>query len=175
VKPVDLLLRCATLLREVPGQDLNISKVISHEDYNKNVSINCDIGLLQVTGEFKLGTSALDKIKLPDQDQDYAAPGSVATVTGWGVNADYKLPEKLQTVDVPVLDRATCISDYKSSISDYMFCAGYDEGKRDHCYADSGGPLKFNNTLIGIVSWALGCAEPHHPGVYTRLVFTKHL
>jgi len=34
---------------------------------------------------------------------------------------------------------------------------------------DSGGPISSQGTLIGIVSWGVGCADPYYPGVYTRL------
>ena len=45
----------------------------------------------------------------------------------------------------------------------------------DHSQGDSGGPLilKGNRTdedvLLGIVSWADGCADPRFPDVYTRI------
>ncbi|CAG2108931.1 unnamed protein product, partial [Medioppia subpectinata] len=159
VKPTQLLLRCGTLLREKPGQ------VLPHEKYDR-AKTDYDIALLKVVGEIKLGTPTMDKIALPAQDIDLAPDGAMTTVTGWGLNGAGVLPEKLQTLDIPVVDRATCIKDYsKSSISDFMFCAGYDEGKRDSCSADSGGPLKYKNTLVGVVSWGAGCAEPHHPGI----------
>ena len=43
---------------------------------------------------------------------------------------------------------------------------------QDACKRDSGGPLvsRFGtkSTIVGIVSWGLGCAAATYPGVYTR-------
>lgn len=51
-----------------------------------------------------------------------------------------------------------------------MFCAGLAEGGKDSCQGDSGGPIvDTSNTVIGIVSWGEGCAQPNYSGVYARV------
>ena len=66
------------------------------------------------------------------------------------------------------------------------FCYKYNqylglvEGGKDSCQGDSGGPLVTRATgvddgysLIGVVSWGYGCAEPGLYGVYSQ--FSKFL
>lgn len=78
----------------------------------------------------------------------------------------------LRQVTVPIVDRKLCESAYKdiNPITARMICAGLlIEGGKDSCQGDSGGPLTANGTLYGIVSWGLGCAQPHFPGVYSNV------
>ena len=53
-----------------------------------------------------------------------------------------------------------------------MICAGLEEGGKDACVGDSGGPLicidNGKPVLYGITSWGKGCAQEGSPGVYVR-------
>jgi secreted trypsin-like serine protease len=104
-----------------------------------------------------------------------SAPGTPATVFGWGDTtgrSDYA--STLHAADLTVLPDATCEGVYPrrsggAYAASSMLCAGDPLGGLDACQGDSGGPLVAGGRLIGLVSWGSGCGERDYPGVYTRI------
>lgn len=112
---------------------------------------------------------------------------------------DGPLPNTLQHVEVPVISNVECEAmygraGYIENIPNIFICAGVSKGGKDSCevrfwvefkcsfnetvclnvfQGDSGGPLVVEEngrwSLIGIISWGIGCASPNQPGVYTRI------
>jgi trypsin len=76
-------------------------------------------------------------------------------------------------VTVGVISRSDCSDAYAPEgypVSTNMVCAGVSGGGQDACGGDSGGPLvDSSDTLVGLVSWGIGCAQAAYPGVYTRV------
>ena len=68
-----------------------------------------------------------------------------------------------------------CQLEPDETISEVMLCAGIREGGIDSCQGDSGGPLTYHNStsgktsLVGVVSWGIGCAERTRAGIYARV------
>ncbi|XP_055381913.1 trypsin alpha-like [Condylostylus longicornis] len=83
--------------------------------------------------------------------------GAVAVIAGWGdtSNKSNSPPSQLRQLKVRVIKRKLCKQSYGAYLDSSMFCAGvwYENGK-DTCYGDSGGGLKYNGQLIGVVSYA---------------------
>ncbi|XP_026477693.1 venom serine protease Bi-VSP-like [Ctenocephalides felis] len=83
----------------------------------------------------------------------------------------------LQEVMLPAVTTEKCQNAYSAFpnkiIDERVICAGYEQGGKDACSGDSGGPLfwpvRVVYFLIGIVSYGYRCAEPGFPGVYTRV------
>ena len=96
------------------GVTSRITKIVSHPSYVAKTADN-DVSLWQLTTPIQasVNSSAIGFATLPLQDSDPAAD-SVATVSGWGLTSEdgTKLPTDLLKVSIPVIDRATCSTDY---------------------------------------------------------------
>lgn len=153
-----------------------MKRKVVNENYNPATYQN-DIALLELSQEV-IYKQHIVPVCLPSKGDNVT--GKMATVTGWG-RTQYGVPAPpglLQKVDVEVLNSTICQSWMKSVgrrevIYSNMLCAGYKQGGKDSCQGDSGSPLTVKNddrsTLIGLVSWGVGCARPNLPGVYTKI------
>jgi hypothetical protein len=114
------------------------------------------------------------------QEAQFAAPGTLVYVTGWGnlkARGKGEYPTELYEVQIPLVSRAVCNApkSYDGDITARMICAGLSAGGEDSCDGDSGGPLVVADATgkyrlqAGIVSWGDGCAQRNLYGVYSRL------
>ncbi|GLW58035.1 serine protease [Kitasatospora phosalacinea] len=144
------------------GKSFSASKIVQAPAYNPG-TMDSDIALIKLNG----AVSGLRPADLPAAGATVPA-GTVADIAGWGVLQEGgSAPARLQYAQVTVLDHSTCKKAYPGDITDQMLCAADPKGHMDACNGDSGGPLLQDNTLVGVISWGLGCASPGKPGVYT--------
>lgn len=162
------------------GERIRVARIYVRADFKevarkqKIVSFN-DLALLQLAKP-----TTLPPISLAEVGADMDAAD--ARVTGWGATAprtstDTKGPmlRVLQGVDLRLVPDADCNDpvSYDGLINATMLCAGHKMLQRDACNGDSGGPLTGlvggRRTLLGVVSWGDGCAQPEKFGVYARV------
>eukprot|EP00090_Calanus_glacialis_P045313 TRINITY_DN8331_c0_g1_i3.p1 TRINITY_DN8331_c0_g1~~TRINITY_DN8331_c0_g1_i3.p1 ORF type:complete len:322 (+),score=117.11 TRINITY_DN8331_c0_g1_i3:77-1042(+) len=167
-------------------QRLDISEVIIHPSYDSKLFTN-DIALIKVEGKFNCKKRILYPACFPSKNQYSYTGWGATTVSGWGTQAEGgKIALKLQKAHLaPVSDQKCEEAMQKQEgappIADSMMCAGDGEGEVDSCQGDSGGPLvttvvegrkrsrKSGWSLVGVVSWGLGCARKETYGVYTEV------
>lgn len=82
----------------------------------------------------------------------------------------------LKEVNMPRIGDDVCGGQnvyFTSFQAQVMMCAGSMAGGQSTCQGDSGGPLMApidgGYRLVGVVSWADGCAKPNRPTVFTRV------
>ena len=158
--------------RNDDGQEVAVSQIIVHPDYNP-LRNGSDIAVL-------LLESDVDELPIPYLSQanaSLAEPGVTARVLGWGTTREGgPAVSELREVDVPIVSNATAnaFTSYGGSVTGNMLAAGFREGGADSCQGDSGGPLvvfddQDSPHLAGVVSWGEGCARPNKYGIYARV------
>ncbi|WP_405722254.1 serine protease [Streptomyces sp. NBC_01537] len=160
-----------TDLSGTAGREIAVKRVWVNPDYDP-VTNSGDVSVVTLAEPLPAGSA----IRMAGQAdaQDYRA-GTAARVFGWGDVTGYgSYSSVLRAATVSVLADAVCERAYPgSSDGTYrrqdMVCAGDPAGGHDACQGDSGGPLVAGGKLVGLVSWGAGCADPEHPGVYTRV------
>jgi len=154
------------------GQEvLDICSKKEHPSYSSHTNAH-DIAILTLCKPVTF-TPKVSPICLPEQPgEDY--DNVLSTVTGWGtLSLGGAQSDVLMGVNVTTIDNTECDNDYGGGvIQESMICAKA-PGK-DACQGDSGGPLITKEpgdfySLIGIVSFGAGCADPNFPGVYARV------
>uniref|UniRef100_H2LKA2 Transmembrane serine protease 5 n=1 Tax=Oryzias latipes TaxID=8090 RepID=H2LKA2_ORYLA len=151
-----------------------VEKIIYNKNYNHRTH-DSDIALIKLRTPLNF-TDTIRPICLPQYKYDLPG-GTQCWISGWGYTKpdDVQSPDTLKEAPVPLISTKKCNSScmYNGEITPRMLCAGYTEGKVDACQGDSGGPLVCQEDtvwrLVGVVSWGTGCAEPNHPGVYTKV------
>lgn len=171
------------------GERIPANEILIHPGWDPNTYDN-DIALVRLSRRAVL-TDTVGMVRLlglQESNSALAAPGTMATVTGWGARAtgdagpDYA--DALHQASLPLISHETCsfAMDLFSSVNagetgwvtENMVCAGVPEGGIDTCSGDSGGPLVVPDgdsgwVQAGITSWGEGCAEPGLPGIYTKV------
>lgn len=151
-----------------------VEKIIYNKNYNHR-SHDSDIALMKLRTSLNF-SDTVRPVCLPQLDYDLPG-GTQCWISGWGYTQPdgIQSPDTLKEAPVPIISTKKCNSScmYNGEITPRMLCAGYTEGKVDACQGDSGGPLVCQDDgvwrLVGVVSWGTGCAEPNHPGVYTKV------
>lgn len=135
------------------------------------------------------GTSKYPVVKINGSPKIPANAGDSLNVMGWGVTnlETQETATALQEVEVKYMSNQDCnkvggyYNDFPDkillagTISEVMLCAKDED--EDACQGDSGGPLIIrgksqtgaDDLLVGVVSWGIGCAHQHFPGVYARI------
>jgi len=159
-----------------PGEEsVPAEKVIVHPEYDiPKGSTSHDIAIVKLSRPIKFSRT-IQPACLPTQNETLP-DGTNGIVAGWGkIRETGSATEMLNQVVVPTISSQKCIESYKyqTIMPDVMLCAGYDQGQKDSCKGDSGGPFFFEGkngyTLHGVVSWGSGCARARTPGVYARV------
>ena len=152
------------------GESIRVEEITIHPSYN-TFTLDSDLAILKLATRSNAPTIEV----ATSADAELFAPGTNATVIGWGrLTAGGTSPDRLQEVTVPIVSNAVANApgSYDGAVTHNMLAAG--RTGRDSCQGDSGGPLLVDNgsgglLQAGIVSWGIGCGDAGFPGIYTRV------
>ncbi|XP_055972887.1 tissue-type plasminogen activator isoform X1 [Sorex fumeus] len=186
ILPQNLKVVLGRTYRVIPGEEeqtFEVKKYLAHEEFDDDTYDN-DIALLQLKSESPLCAQESDSVRPVCLEAGLQLPDwTECEISGYGKHEESSpfYSERLKEGHVRLYPASLCSSQYLSNktVTNNMLCAGDTRSYGNHvnlhdaCKGDSGGPLVCMNnnrmTLIGIISWGLGCGQKDVPGVYTKV------
>ncbi|GFS39960.1 phenoloxidase-activating factor 2 [Nephila pilipes] len=164
-----------------PYTEKDVTTIVVHPDFDPE-SLDNDLALIRMTDPVDSRIPHITPACLPFPGQVF--DNQKCWVSGWG--KDFFGPKGeyqnvLKEVDVPVVSRAMCSTELRSTnlgpdfkLHPGFLCAGGEAGK-DACTGDGGSPLVCTSNglwyVVGLVSWGIGCGQPGVPGVYVNVLY----
>lgn len=148
------------------GQEFQVNRFISHELYN-SFHLRKDLVFIELKMSIRFSAS----VQPIQMNRDFIDAGIPVMFAGWGkTNDDIK---SLKFIEMETMTNDQCRMNliskpHKPLICNNVICAYSGKIGTGSCDGDSGAPLVFNNTLIGILTWEYGCAEGF-PTIFQRI------
>ncbi|XP_043520747.1 trypsin-4-like [Frieseomelitta varia] len=168
-EPSTVTVRARTSTLSVGGDELEVASIVVHEDFDKFILLN-DIALIKLKLPVQFGEKLLP-IGLPEKEDYMPDDGTMCFVTGWKYTLAGPMDSQLTVTAVPLVNQSVCSATMPcyEPVFQKMLCAGNMTHGVETCQDDPGAPLMEGQTLIGVLSYGLGCKTMIHPGVYTRV------
>merc|ERR1711936_155247 len=161
------------LTKEDGEQKVRVCSTTLHPHYNQG-KIDNDFAILRLCSPVSFSRDVSTVCLPSSSSNNYDNVQAIAS--GWGtLSSGGSQPSILMEVSLDTMSNNECTNNNNYSgqqITANMICAG--RAGKDACQGDSGGPLvtRENNggfSLIGGVSWGIGCGSAGYPGVYARV------
>lgn len=185
--------RTGTRFLNGSGTTWRIIAVVKHRDYDGKTKIN-DIALMKIAPDAGTDMAANKEAKIARLPQPSDQPlkiGDPLIVTGWGVTGEsaigavYRdMSGKPKTASPYLMQGEIAYRPLEDCNTNPLYAKGgmvvsagqicaLGKGEIDACQGDSGGPLTRTaggrQTVVGLVSYGMGCGLKDTPGVYVDL------
>uniref|UniRef100_M0R8E3 Peptidase S1 domain-containing protein n=1 Tax=Rattus norvegicus TaxID=10116 RepID=M0R8E3_RAT len=161
---------------EDTGQYVPVRHSIPHSLYNRSLrmpflSPDADNSHDLMLCQLREPANTTEAVRVTEEPTEEAKLGSCCLASGWGsTRPDKSLSAKmLQCVDLTLMSSDVCTDTYSQRVTEFMLCAGHQEGSRDTCMILYS-LVCCKGSLQGITSWGGNpCAYPKKPSIFTKV------
>ncbi|XP_055626194.1 chymotrypsin-1-like [Toxorhynchites rutilus septentrionalis] len=146
------------------GQLYESEKFIQHKQYNDPQFSN-DIALIRLKSELQLAAN----VSIIEYSEREIGANLSVKLTGWGrTSMGGPIPTQLQTIDLKTLSHEDCKQ--RTVNADIGHICTLTRSGEGACNGDSGGPLTYDEKLVGVVNFGVPCALGY-PDAYARVSY----
>ncbi|XP_031638051.1 chymotrypsin-2-like [Contarinia nasturtii] len=150
------------------GTVFKAKRFIKHDKYRTSPSLMYDIGLVEVQGTIQFNDK-IQAIKYAQRDTQ-VPDGTTLLVSGWGwLGSFITPPNRLHVLYVTAISYQQCKESWPK-VHEGCLCTMNKIGEGT-CYGDSGGPMVWGDTLVGLVSYGEPCATELETCIFRTLHF----